>query len=210
MKKCCTCKQEKEYSKFGTHRQQPDGLRPQCKECRNIKLRTGKRQGPPLGNIPWNKGLFTSEKRKSRRHNDWSRKVKERDDFKCTECGTTKNLHSHHIIPWKENIEFRFDVNNGITLCGTCHCKIEPKLPENPVAWNKGIKGIHYSPRTEIKKGQRISEKTEFKKGKIPWNKGKSWSNEMKQKLSDSHKGKHCSRSTEFKKGMIPWNKGLK
>lgn len=40
------------------------------------------------------------------------------------------------------------------------------------VAWNKGIKGTHFSPETEIKIGQRLSPKTEFKKGMIPWNKG--------------------------------------
>ena len=65
MKRCCTCKQEKEYSEFGKHRQWSDGYRPQCKECRNVKLRSGKRPGPPEGNIPWNKGKFTSGNKKS-------------------------------------------------------------------------------------------------------------------------------------------------
>lgn len=35
-------------------------------------------------------------------------------------------------------------------------------------AWNKGLKGIHLSPKTEIKKGQHLSAKTELKKGLIP------------------------------------------
>ena len=35
------------------------------------------------------------------------------------------------------------------------------------------------------------------KKGYIPWNKGKAWSDKVKKKLSESHKGK------------IPWNKYL-
>lgn len=51
------------------------------------------------------------------------------------------------------------------------------------IAWNKGLKGIHLSPKsefkkgihpsfeTEIKKGQRLSPKTEFKKGHIAWSK---------------------------------------
>jgi hypothetical protein len=174
MKRCCTCKVEKEFSKFGKHRQWPDGFRPQCKECRNVKLRTGKPNEGRIkkGNIPWNKGIYTTGAKKSRRHDNWSKKVRERDGNKCTRCSATENLHAHHVIPWKDNIELRFDINNGLTLCGSCHSTIEPKLPKNPIAWNKGKKGMHFSPRTEIKKGQRISIKTEFKKGNIPWNKG--------------------------------------
>jgi hypothetical protein len=33
------------------------------------------------------------------------------------------------------------------------------------IPWNKGLKGIHLSPKTEIKKGQHLSKKTEIKKG---------------------------------------------
>lgn len=49
--------------------------------------------------------------------------------------------------------------------------------------WNKGLKGIHCSP------------KSEFKKGNIPWNR--------------DLKGIHLSPKTQFKKGMKPWNTGL-
>jgi|ERR1700719_944878 len=53
-------------------------------------------------------------------------------------------------------------------------------------AWNKGIKGLHFSPQTEFKKGQQISPTTQFKKESVPWNKNK--------------------------KGVMPiaWNKGKK
>jgi hypothetical protein len=56
-------------------------------------------------------------------------------------------------------------------------------------------------------------------KGKIPWNKGKPWSKEIKDKISESHKGKpkpwnsyHRSEDTrkkisEARKGKpAPWN----
>jgi very-short-patch-repair endonuclease len=38
--------------------------------------------------------------------------------------------------------------------------------------------------KTWFKKGQRISKKTEFRKGSIPWNKGKPWPEEFKKKQS--------------------------
>jgi len=40
-----------------------------------------------------------------------------------------------------------------------------------------------------------------FKKGQVPWNKGKARSEETKKKISLANKGKHYSKSTEFKKG---------
>lgn len=43
-----------------------------------------------------------------------------------------------------------------------------------------------------------------FKKGTTPWNKGKAWSEEMKNKMSISAKGKHKANSGSFKKGNVP------
>lgn len=61
--------------------------------------------------------------RKSRGFKDlcWSTLVKERDANKCTQCNSDQNLHAHHIKPYKDNIDLRYDVNNGITLCSICH-----------------------------------------------------------------------------------------
>lgn len=52
----------------------------------------------------------------------WAALVKERDR-KCRECGSVYDLHAHHVKPYKSYPELRTDVNNGITLCGTCHRK---------------------------------------------------------------------------------------
>jgi hypothetical protein len=53
----------------------------------------------------------------------WRDKVLERDDFICTECGATKDLHAHHIMRWADYPALRISADNGITLCERCHLK---------------------------------------------------------------------------------------
>ncbi len=65
--------------------------------------------------------------RRSRTYQKWRKKVLEKDEYKCTKCGSTENLHIHHIIPWKECVEKRMDINNGLTLCVSCHLSLEKK-----------------------------------------------------------------------------------
>ena len=51
---------------------------------------------------------------------EWANKVKERDG-KCVICGRTEGvLQAHHIIP-KGIPDYKFDVDNGITLCFQHH-----------------------------------------------------------------------------------------
>ena len=88
-------------------------------------------------------------------HKQWALAVKTRDNFSCIECGTKEGrIHAHHVIPWKENEDLRFDIDNGLTLCASCHAKLEGyqvghRLTEE--AMNKLKKSL---------------------KGNIPWNKG--------------------------------------
>jgi len=51
----------------------------------------------------------------------WSDKVKQRDEHKCVICGRTDCLQAHHIKPAFLYPECRYDVDNGITLCKSCH-----------------------------------------------------------------------------------------
>jgi len=46
------------------------------------------------------------------------------------------------------------------------------------------------------------------RKGHIPWNKGKPWSQKTKKKISLSKTGVSIRHSGQFKKGFTPWNKG--
>jgi len=63
----------------------------------------------------------------------WRKDVFERDNYTCQICGDNRggNLRAHHIIPFKEclkkNNGLEFDINNGITLCESCHKKLHSK-----------------------------------------------------------------------------------
>lgn len=53
--------------------------------------------------------------------NSIKNEVKKRDKNRCTLCKTKKeNLHIHHL-----GHHFNHSINNLITLCGSCHPKIE-------------------------------------------------------------------------------------
>lgn len=59
--------------------------------------------------------------RNSTRYRRWRTEVFTRDQFRCVECGTRKNLQAHHVKSWKNNKDLRYVVSNGITLCRKCH-----------------------------------------------------------------------------------------
>ena len=53
----------------------------------------------------------------------WRMSVKNRDGWKCKISNDTcfGRLEAHHILPWRDFPELRYDVNNGITLCQHHH-----------------------------------------------------------------------------------------
>lgn len=68
---------------------------------------------------------------------NWKKEILKRDEYKCIQCWTTTELEIDHIIPmcqlikenkinkqnFKENIKLFLDINNGRTLCKSCHKK---------------------------------------------------------------------------------------
>lgn len=68
--------------------------------------------------------LIKSEKKHLDGHyREWMLGVKRRDNFKCKIKNRDCNgpLESHHILDWKEYLELRYVINNGITLCHAHH-----------------------------------------------------------------------------------------
>jgi hypothetical protein len=71
------------------------------------------------------------------RYQQWRKAVFERDGFRCFSCGERgKRMEAHHLYPWAECPRLRFALENGITLCDSCHHLISPILkgPDNIVA----------------------------------------------------------------------------
>lgn len=60
-----------------------------------------------------------------------------RDKYTCQCCGNKSTagnsveLHAHHILNWKDNKDKRYDTNNGITLCSSCHYMFHSKYGKN-------------------------------------------------------------------------------
>ena len=53
----------------------------------------------------------------------WRTEVFIRDNFKCkiSDEHCQGMLQAHHILPWRDFVELRYKVNNGITLCHAHH-----------------------------------------------------------------------------------------
>lgn len=152
MRKCIKCGEEKELEKF---RKRQIWFSHTCKKCYSAQYASGKPNTGRFekGHTPWIKGKKNPDKRKEPRYKKkgrpllsdhylsgkkaiWARNVRNRDGFKCLTCGSEKNTQAHHIVPWKECIEKRFDISNGKTLCSSCHMREERLLEIS-----KGIRG---------------------------------------------------------------------
>lgn len=143
MRRCVKCGEEKELEEF---RKRQVWFSHTCKKCYAIKYRSGK---PNTGRFfKGQKGLYTkgktpkhlskvkipkirkrvSEHKRSCKRAQWGLDVKTRDSFKCQNCGSEKDLQAHHIVKWKSDENLRFDLDNGITLCRSCHSRTERLL----------------------------------------------------------------------------------
>lgn len=76
----------------------------------------------------WKGGITTINYRlrRSTRYKLWRKAVYERDNYTCQICFKIGGeLNADHIKPWALYPELRFDLNNGRTLCVSCHRRTE-------------------------------------------------------------------------------------
>lgn len=77
-------------------------------------------------NPAWKGGItpINTKIRNSEEYTEWRKSVFERDEYTCQECEEKGGiLHADHIKPFAYYPELRLDINNGRTLCLSCHRK---------------------------------------------------------------------------------------
>ena len=85
---------------------------------------------PPVSD--WRKYRITGSyvtKPGSRSPDNWQelrQQALEQDNYKCGNCGSTRNLHVHHIVPLSKGGSN--EPGNLRTLCRTCHTKLHPLM----------------------------------------------------------------------------------
>lgn len=67
-------------------------------------------------------------------HAKWAQEVITRDHATCQTCGVQGvELHAHHVVPYKEAPQLRWELSNGLTVCHRCHWNIHSGRTANGV-----------------------------------------------------------------------------
>lgn len=103
-----------------------------CDMVRKITTFRNLQNGRPTGEFHWNwkggKTPVNQRERSSGRYAEWRNAVFVRDGFTCQKCRQVGgDLQAHHIKRWSTNVDERYQVSNGVTLCRKCHKEIHRK-----------------------------------------------------------------------------------
>ncbi len=92
--------------------------------------------------VQWRGGRIKEKEkiRKSPEYKSWRKTVFERDGYTCVWCGQIGGqLNADHIKPFSLYPEFRFDIDNGRTLCIDCHKKTDSWLNNKITRYEENI-----------------------------------------------------------------------
>lgn len=104
-----------------------------------------------------------SSSRHCNKHRAWKKDVWERDGYECKFCGSNEMIVAHHIRLWNNFPELRFELNNGITMCNSCHTILHS---------TGRVFSDDHRKKLSIAGKSREAPSGAFKKGHVPWNKG--------------------------------------
>jgi hypothetical protein len=90
--------------------------------CKSCDIERRKREGNPM----WNPNKTDEERIRQRNYIEykkWVQDVYKRDNYTCQKCNikSSGNLNAHHLDGYDWCVEKRIDINNGVTLCESCH-----------------------------------------------------------------------------------------
>lgn len=120
----------------------------------------------------------------------WRAAVKARDGYTCQRCGSTANLHAHHIQTQRNRPDLIFDADNGETLCDVCHGRHHSR-PGHPLSLETRQK------ISDAKMGHPVSPETRRRIGaatRVALT-GRHLSPETRRKISDANRARWARRS---------------
>lgn len=130
--------------------------------------------------------------------------------FSHEDCSLVKNImETFYIIKYNTHYLDGYGYNmtyGGDGMLGYKHnAEIRKKISEN----RKGTKHTEEWKRKQSERKKANPPAHAFKKGLVPWNKGKTMTEEYIKNMSMALKGRKAPPKC-FKKGCVPWNKGIK
>jgi len=92
----------------------------------SVRTRENTPRGPACHSFIDGKAADRRGTRHTTEYKRWRFDVYSRDGFACQLCGDDRggNLNAHHIYPYAKHPELRLDLDNGITICETCHDRL--------------------------------------------------------------------------------------
>jgi len=121
----CKGRKHTEYSKEKMSRSRKNPPESTIKKLHESHI--GKNTG--IKNHRWKGGItpHNHKIRSSTEYKLWRESIFERDKYTCRMCGKGGYLHAHHLWDFAKFPELRLAINNGITLCRSCHKKVHTK-----------------------------------------------------------------------------------